>query len=236
MITTNNNDQLQQQSSLSTEQYQQILLSTQQYVKQYMSKYDTSHDYNHVLRVVSNALNIAKQENINNIYDLQCIEVAAYLHDIDDHKYITDNNINANNTITQFLINHCHLNQQQYNHMIQRICNIIEHVSYSKEIYNISINNTDVYYSDKCIGIVQDADRLDAIGSIGITRCLIFGTVKQHVLYDPNNMNKCTIQHFYDKLFKLKDMMKTSTGKELATDRHNIMVQFVDSFKNEWCI
>jgi uncharacterized protein len=126
--------------------------------------------------------------------------------------------------------------------IIQHVVNIIQHISYKNSFDKASKKFTSIE-----LKVVQDADRLDAIGAIGIARCFNYGGFKNRSLYDPEiipnlNMTKedykkttaPTINHFYEKLLLLKEKMNTKTGKKIATERHHYMEQFLKQFYNEW--
>ena len=171
-------------------------------------KYDFGgHDVEHSKRVYQNALLIAKSEPE---CDLFVVSLAALLHDADDHKlFHTENNANARAFLERFLID-----QNQ----IDRICELINGISFSK--------NRGVRPETLEGKIVQDADRLDAIGAIGIARTFSFGGERKRPL-------SATVQHFYDKLLLLKDEMNTTEGKRLAEHRHQLMVDFLQELNNE---
>ena len=171
-------------------------------------KYDFGgHDVEHSKRVYQNALLIAKSEPE---CDTFVVSLAALLHDADDHKlFHTENNSNARAFLERFLID-----QNQ----IDRICELINGISFSK--------NRGVRPETLEGKIVQDADRLDAIGAIGIARTFAFGGERKRPL-------SATVQHFYDKLLLLKDEMNTTEGKRLADHRHQLMVDFLHELNNE---
>lgn len=165
------------------------------------------HDVEHSKRVYQNALLIAKSEPE---CDMFVVSLAALLHDVDDHKlFHTENNANARAFLERFLID-----QNQ----IDRICELINGISFSK--------NRGVRPETLEGKIVQDADRLDAIGAIGIARTFAFGGERKRPL-------SATVQHFYDKLLLLKDEMNTTEGKRLAVHRHQLMVDFLHELNNE---
>lgn len=217
-----------------------------------MKDFDASHDFHHIERVRNLSLQIAAREGIK---DLELIELTALLHDINDHKYISKNqdNKNINNKIKELLSKY-KISQEKQSKMNL----IIDNMSFSKEIKIKNDVNKEKYReylklieSNKELGCIQDADRLDAIGAIGIARTFCYGGAKSTdrplFNYDIDNKtenihqwiknNKCkdsNIGHFYDKLLLLKDMMKTKTGKKMAQRKHQTMQLFIDSFLNEW--
>ncbi len=216
-----------------------IILLAIDYVKQEMKDNDSSHDYYHIERVHKLAKFIATNEGVDN-ENMQIIQLAAIFHDIKDWKYSGSETASTEAT-RKFL-----LSNNTSAEIIDNVCFIIENISFSKELNNKMIEmNHDLRF--KLLAIVQDADRLDALGAIGIARCLIYGSRKNQVLYDPSikpryNITKdeytknktTTINHFYEKLFKLPSMMKTNTGRIIAEKRMKIMYLYLDLFKAEW--
>ena len=165
------------------------------------------HDADHSLRVYHNALRIFQEEGSG---DLEIISLAALLHDSDDHKlFDTKDNANAR----RFLNDH-DIDKEK----IERICETINSVSFSQNRGRRPVTIEAM--------IVQDADRLDAIGAIGIARTFAFGGEHKRPL-------SSSVQHFYDKLLLLKDEMNTQTGKKLAQDRHMFMEEFLRRYFNE---
>lgn len=188
----------------------------------------SGHDYWHTLRVYNNAKNICETENC----DKEIVLLAALLHDFDDVK-ITNSTEKLENT-TKWL--------NENNYPVERIERI-------REIINtISFKGTDTKVPETIEGkIVQDADRLDAIGAIGIGRTFAYGGNKGREMWNPDDFYKkdmneeeyrknagSTINHFYEKLLKLKDLMNTETAKKIAQERHIFMENFLDEFYKEW--
>ncbi|KAL1919583.1 uncharacterized protein VTP21DRAFT_1514 [Calcarisporiella thermophila] len=219
------------------------LNAAEEFVKEYMSKYDPSHDWFHVDRVRRQALKIAKEEIKRRPVDLEIVEYAALFHDIGDAKYIIAGSKTARETVLEFFKEH-----QFDSAKAELITNIIENVSYRKELAAVPDP-----WRDNCIElhIVQDADKLDAMGAFGILRCAAFSGAKGRALYNPEekpieNMTKeqydaqskaghgTAISHFHEKLFHLKDRIKTETGKIMATSRHNYMIEFVQTIEKEY--
>lgn len=199
------------------------------YIKEKFKNDYSGHDYYHSLRVYKLATSICNEENA----DLEIVQLAALLHDVDDYKLFggsVGNYTNAENFLKSINIPHS---------KIQSICEIIA---------SISFKGTDTKIPDSLEGkIVQDADRLDAIGAIGIARAFAYGGSKNRSIYIPSekpheNMNfeeyskleGTTINHFYEKLLKLENLMNTNTGKTLAKSRHKYMEDFLDEFFYEW--
>ncbi len=201
------------------------------FVKETLTDAEGGHDWFHTQRVYNNSLLIAKSEKV----DVLIVSLGALLHDIADSKFH-----NGDETIGPKLA-------REFLFKINTDSTIIEHVV--KIIENISFkggNETQKFNSHE-LNVIQDADRLDAIGAIGIARCFNYGGFKNRQLYNPDikpnlNMDKeayksstaPTINHFYEKLLLLKDKMNTKTGKLIALERHNYMVQFLDQFYKEW--
>ena len=178
-----------------------------EYVKTLFADDSGGHDAGHTLRVYKNAMMIAEKEPG---CDKEIVALAALLHDADDHKlFNTENNANARS----FLENH-----QLEAEKIEVICTAINSVSFSQ-----NRGRRPETLEGK---IVQDADRLDAIGAIGIARTFAFGGEHKRTL-------ESSIQHFYDKLLLLKDEMNTGTAKALADERHEFMKAFLDEYGKE---
>lgn len=192
-----------------------ILIKTQEYIKRTFLQEGTGHDYYHIDRVVINAKKILETEEADEFL----VELAAWLHDVGDYK-LHDGVDKSEKLITQFL-----KSLAIDSSVINRIIEIVSQVSFSKGKIPLSIEAE----------IVQDADRLDAIGAIGIARCFAYGGSKNRILYSPDPVEKenTTVQHFYDKLFKLKDLMNTETAKKIALDRHSFMEEYIAQFYNE---
>ena len=198
-----------------------------EYVKNIFKNEYSGHDYFHTLRVYEMAKRIAIEENAN----LEIVSLAALLHDVDDIKLSPNTHKNKDNA-RKFLLDN---NVKE----IELICEIIGEISYK------GIDTT----AGKTLEsrIVQDADRLDAIGAIGIARAFAYGGNHNRVMYDPNispnlNMNEeeyrnhvsTTVNHFYEKLFNLKDLMNTETAKKIAIEREQYMKEYIDRFIDEW--
>ena len=218
--------------------YEVIIEAAIIYVKAEMSTNDSSHDWNHIERVRRLARTIAIKEGLNN--EAQAIvDLCAILHDIKDWKYSSKSE-NASDAIRLFLNN-----LQMDTNLIDLVCRVVTNVGFSSQL-NGGAQNWSLY-DRNILNIVQDADRLDAMGAMGIARCLTYGATKKQVLYDPNikprtNLTEeeyksgkhTTIGHFYEKLFKLYGLLKTETGRQIGHKRHMIMVSFVENFEEEW--
>lgn len=208
-----------------------ILSRTIQFVKQTLEHAEGGHDWFHIERVYRNSVKIAENEDCN----LLVVQLAALLHDIADSKFHNGDETIGPKVAREFL--------EQENvdiKTIEEVIAIIENISFKG-------GNFEKKYNSIELDIVQDADRLDAIGAIGIARTFNYGGFKNRVLYDPNiapktNMTKeeykksdaPTINHFYEKLLLLKDKMNTKTGKKMAEERHRFMELFLAQFYSEW--
>lgn len=209
----------------------QIISNTEEFVKASLINAEGGHDWFHILRVWNNAILIAKGENI----DLFIVELGALLHDIADSKFN-----NGDETIGPKIAREFLESQQVDDSIIVHIEKIISNISYKGGNFEQKFNSPE-------LAIIQDADRLDAIGAIGIARCFNYGGFKNRELYNPEiapklNQNKeeykksdaPTINHFYEKLLLLKDKMNTISGKKIAEERHQYMETFLQQFYNEW--
>lgn len=206
-----------------------LLKETENFVRSVLDGDSSGHDWWHIYRVRKLALLIAKSEGA----DLFLVELAALLHDIDDWKLIAKEGEQQN---AKKWLQNCGVDDQ----LAERICEIIEGVSFKGAGINTSTN-------DLICRVLQDADRLDAIGAIGIARTFAYGGSRGRGIYDPEippelhsdfenykKSNAPTINHFYEKLLLLKDQMQTSMGRTLAEKRHNFMLLFLDQFYGEW--
>lgn len=200
-------------------------------VKKHCEGDSTGHDWWHIYRVVKLAIRIGEHENAN----LELVEIAALMHDLDDWKLSADSENYPN---ARKLLKENNFDQST----IDKVIEIIEQVSFK----GAGVDTTPKSIEAK---VVQDADRLDAIGAIGIARAFAFGGSKGRPLYAPKiepQMHQTfeeykqskghTINHFYEKLLLLKDRLNTNTAKEIATERHKFMQLFLDQFYKEWNI
>ena len=208
-----------------------IIDNTILFVKQQLENAEGGHDWFHIERVYKNALLIAEGVDC----DLIVVKLGALLHDIADSKFHGGDETVGPKTARTFLES-----QNVSEDIILHVIAIIENISFKG-------GNFEKKFNSKELEIVQDADRLDAIGAIGIARTFNYGGFKNRPLYNPNiqpnmNMNKeeyknsesPTLNHFYEKLLLLKDKMNTETGKKIAQKRHNFMVTFLSQFYAEW--
>lgn len=193
-----------------------ILNDAMNFAREVFASDASGHDFEHTMRVYRMAVRIAQEENA----DLLTVQLAALLHDVDDAKLSPETAEQLDRAVS-FLKSH-HIPQQQ----IDDICAVISQISYSKGF------GAPTTLEGMC---VQDADRLDAVGAIGIARTFAFGGNRGRVLYDPTGEDKSSsIQHFYDKLLRLKDLMNTPTGKRLAQERDAFMRSYLEQFYAEW--
>jgi len=210
---------------------QLIISNTETFVKSTLENAEGGHDWFHILRVWNNSKLIALNENV----DVFIVELGALLHDIADSKFH-----NGDETIGPKVAREHLENQQVEESVIIHIENIISNISYKGGNFEQTFNSPE-------LAVIQDADRLDAIGAIGIARCFNYGGFKNRPLYNPEiepKLNQTkeeyksnsapTINHFYEKLLLLKDRMNTKTGKKIAEERHLYMETFLQQFYDEW--
>lgn len=210
---------------------EKLVEKTMEYVKSRQLGEGSGHDWWHTLRVYKLAVHIAEKENGN----ILVISLASLLHDIADYK--------LNNGDTEIGPKTARLWLEQNNvpnDIIVKVTDIIATMSFKGANVDSSMKTLEGK-------IVQDADRLDAIGSIGIARTFAYGGHANREIYNPHqdievhstfeeykNNKSCTINHFYEKLLLLKDLMNTPTAKEIAEERHQYMLDFLDRFHKEW--
>lgn len=212
---------------------EKIIENTIVFVKKTLKNAEGGHDWFHIERVYKNAKLISKNENV----DVFIVALGALLHDIADAKFYDGDETIGPKMAREFLSS-----QDVDELIIEHVVNIINHISYKN-----SLSSDGEKFSSNELNVVQDADRLDAIGAIGIARCFNYGGFKNRQLYNPKikpnlEMSKAaykkstspTINHFYEKLLLLKDKMNTKTGSRIATDRHIYMETFLAQFYAEW--
>ncbi|PVX45745.1 uncharacterized protein C8C85_1550 [Flavobacterium sp. 103] len=201
------------------------------FVKEQLANAEGGHDWFHIQRVYKNALLIARGENC----DETVVKLGALLHDIADSKFHAGDETVGPKVAREFLESEG-VSESIISHVIQ----IIDNISFKG-------GKTEKRFSSIELDIVQDADRLDAIGAIGIARAFNYGGFKNRTMYDPQiapnlhmskeeykNSQAPTINHFYEKLLLLKDKMNTETGKQIAEQRHHYMQGFLGQFYAEW--
>lgn len=208
-----------------------ILSQTEAFVKKELAGAEGGHDWWHIYRVWQLAKHIAAQEDVN----MLVVELGALLHDIADAKFHGGDESIGPAKARRFMES-----IQVPAGVVQHVTDIIEHISFKGG------QQAGKFYSPE-LGVVQDADRLDALGAIGIARTFNYGGFKNRAIYDPGiapdlqmtkeqykNSTAPTINHFYEKLLLLKDRMNTATGRKLAEERHLFMEQFLERFYKEW--
>lgn len=209
----------------------ELINKTIELVKQKLEGTESGHDWFHIERVWKLSLKIQEKEG----GDKLIIELSALLHDIADPKFH-----NGDETLASKIVNDFLTEQNVDSETIQKVIFIIENMSFKNR--NDAPENLPLE-----LKIVQDADRLDAIGAIGIARTFNFGGYKNNLMYHPDiepklnqtkeeykKSNGTTINHFYEKLLLLKDLLNTKTAKGIAEHRHQFMLQFLDEFYKEW--
>lgn len=209
----------------------QIIANTIEFVKQSLENAEGGHDWFHIERVYNNALHINREEGADELV----VALGALLHDIADYKFHKGDETVGPAKARKFLST-----QELEEEVITHVEKIIENISFKG-------GNLKKEFHSRELDVIQDADRLDALGAIGIARTFNYGGFKGRALYDPAikpnlNMSKeeyknstaPTINHFYEKLLLLKDRMNTSTGRKMAEERHQFMEKFLTRFYAEW--
>ena len=209
----------------------ELVDNTIDFVKEQLKDAEGGHDWFHIERVYKNALLIAKNEKV----DALVVSLGALLHDIADSKFH-----NGDETVGPKMAREFLFKNNVDSTVIEHVIKIIENISFKGG------NEAQQFHSSE-LNVVQDADRLDALGAIGIARTFNYGGFKNRALYNPEiapnlKMTKAeykastdpTINHFYEKLLLLKDRMNTKTGKRIAQERHHYMEQFLKQFYSEW--
>lgn len=208
-----------------------IISKTIAFVKERLLNAEGGHDWFHTHRVLKNAQLIAKTENV----DMIVVSLGALLHDIADSKFYNGDEGIGPKISREFLFKN-NVDSTIIEHVIQ----IIENISFKGGKENQKFRSPE-------LDVIQDADRLDAIGAIGIARCFNYGGFKNRKIYDPEikpnlkmtkeeykSSSAPTINHFYEKLLLLKDRMNTKTGRQIAEKRHQYMERFLKQFYAEW--
>ncbi|KAG2305381.1 hypothetical protein Bca52824_034032 [Brassica carinata] len=208
-------------------------------VEKAMKGNDASHDASHVRRVRDLALSIAREEGLSSNSDsMEIVELAALLHDIGCHLFLSFKDPSEAKLVENFLDEEGVEETKKV-----KILKIINGMGFKDELSGLALCESLPEF-----GVVQDADRLDAIGAIGIARCFTFGGSRNRVLHDPEvkprteltkeqymkKEEQTTINHFHEKLLKLKKLMKTEAGKRRAEKRHEFMEEFLKEFYLEW--
>jgi len=195
---------------------------TEEFVRQNLKGYDSGHDWWHIVRVRKLASFINDMELLADPFT---VDIAALLHDTADSKFADGDNEQSYLRIRDFL------NSKGMSDIRDKVIHVIKNVSFS-------IKHKKDNPDDPLLWVVQDADRLDAIGAIGVARAFNYGGFRNNPIYFPGeeseNTGISTIGHFYDKLLKLKEMMNTTTGHKIAEERHEILEKFLEQFYGEW--
>src|SRR6056297_3030525 len=212
----------------------ELVEETITFVKETLQDAEGGHDWFHIQRVFNNSILIARTEKV----DLLVISLGALLHDIADAKF-HDGDESVGPKMAKAFLESLEVDKKTINHVVK----IIKHISYKNSLDKGKKKK----FNSLELQVVQDADRLDAIGAIGIARAFNYGGFKNRELYNPEvppnlNMTKeeykkskaPTINHFYEKLLLLKDKMNTQTGKRIAQERHEFMGYFLEQFYKEW--
>jgi len=213
--------------------HQLLIEKTTAFVKNELKNAEGGHDWFHIERVFNTAKLISEHEEVDSLV----VQLGALLHDIADPKFHGGDESVGPKMASDFLKGH-----EVSNAIIDHVVNIIQHMSFKN-----SLGKSEEEFSSKELQVVQDADRLDAMGAIGIARAFNYGGFKNRALYNPKippnsnmtkeeykNSNSPTINHFYEKLLLLQEKINTETGKQIAADRHQYMVDFLEQFFKEW--
>lgn len=209
----------------------EILKKTEEFVRKQMESESSGHDWWHIYRVWKTAIHIGKDEKA----DLFTVQLAALLHDIADHKF-HGGDLTVGPRVAGEWLEGLNADKQ----VIANVCEIIKDISFKGAGVETPMRTPEGM-------VVQDADRLDAIGAIGIARAFAYGGYKGLEIYNPDikpadhetfeqykNNKGPSINHFYEKLLLLKDLMNTATAKKMAEERHRFMEHYLDRFYKEW--
>jgi len=209
----------------------QIIIQTTEYIKTKLMGEGSGHDWWHVYRVWKNAIHIGKQESV----DIFVVELAALLHDVADWKFHNGNDEIGPQVAKEWLES-LGVSVDTVSH----VCQIIKDISFKGAGVVTAMKTTEGM-------VVQDADRLDALGAIGIARTFAYGGSKNREMYNPDinpemhtsfeqykNSQGTSINHFYEKLLLLKELMNTATAKQIAEKRHAVMEDYLNQFYREW--
>jgi uncharacterized protein len=194
----------------------ELIKQAEAHIRELLHAEGTGHDWYHIDRVRKLALFIARGENA----DPYVTELGALLHDIADHKFHGGDHEIGHRTARTWLEEH-----GADTELVRKVGDIVERVSFSAN------KGPMTSVEGKC---VQDADRIEALGAIGIARCFATGGKFKRPIHDPQNPKDTSIQHFYDKLLLLRDRMNTESGRKIATERHQFMEAFLKEFYTEW--
>lgn len=217
---------------------EKLIADTAAFVQSQLKDAESGHDWWHIQRVWTNTRLLLKAEAEHSKQDALVCELAALLHDIADSKFHGGDEEIGPRMATEFL-----KSKGVAEHTRTHVENIIRHLSFHS---SIGREESQKFHSRE-LDIVQDADRLDALGAVGIARAFHYGGYKNRLLYDPEippvpdqsrenykNSQAPTINHFYEKLLLLKDRMNTAAARKIAEERHAFMEQYLDQFYKEW--
>jgi len=196
----------------------EIIGKVEEFVKNNIKSHDGGHDWWHINRVRNLAMHICSLEEEG---DLFTVEISALLHDIGDRKF-REHGTGDHLILIRGFLEKIGIEKR----IIEEVIFINEKISYSKGARPEVVSPE--------FKAVQDADRIDAIGAIGIARAFNYGGYKNNSIYDPEGIKPSTVAHFYDKLLKLKDLINTETGRKIAIERHNYLESFLTQFYKEW--
>jgi uncharacterized protein len=212
---------------------EKIIANTITFVKKELKDAEGGHDWFHIERVFKNTILISREEKVG----VFIVSLAALLHDIADPKFYKGDETIGPRVASEFL-----KKQKVSSSIIEHVVHIIKHISFKNSFDKESEKFTSIE-----LKVVQDADRLDAIGAIGIARCFNYGGFKNRTLYNPaispnltmtkeqyKTSDAPTMNHFYEKLLLLKDQMNTASGKKIAAQRHDFMEMYLTQFYDEW--
>lgn len=223
-----------------------LALSTESFVRDVLRSHDSSHDFFHIERVVGMAKIISAQEGVIGRKSIERIVLSCLTHDVGDHKYCENEKV-GQQRVREFLTG------QNYED-VEQVMNILGKIGFSKELGSEEKGEGGEGGKELSIEtqIVQDADRMDAIGAVGVARCFVYSGSKGRKIFDPriparesltqeeyqsqknSGVETTAINHFYEKLLKIKDLMKTETGKRIASERHAFLLSYLRQFHQEW--
>ena len=197
-----------------------VITELEDFVKSRAKGYDSGHDWWHIERVRKLAWRINENEKLDDPF---IVDVAAIMHDTVDSKFYGDDSGQGYQLVRELL------GRTGLGELDERIIHIIKNVSYSNKLKTGD-------QADPLLLLIQDADKLDAMGAIGIARAFNYGGFRNNIIYSPVEVEnkKSTISHFYEKLLLLKSMMNTTTGKDLANERHEFLEIYLKQFFKEW--
>jgi uncharacterized protein len=197
---------------------EELIKRIEDFVRDNITSHDAGHDWWHINRVRNLSLYICSNECNG---DMLTVEISALMHDVGDKKFRKDDDENHLKNIYQ-LLEGLHFGKR----LIDEVIIINSNISFSK-------GSRPLVVSPEFMA-VQDADRIDAIGAIGIARAFNYGGYINNSIWDPKGLQASTVGHFYDKLLNLKDLMNTETGRKIADERHKYLESFLVQFYNEW--